>query len=335
VIVGITIDPACFGPSTIVDLETRMAAEKLLAAALSNAVFLCDADPVFSSNLISHADQLNTESTKLGEQLLIRTIELRKQRRSTLASIGEIIEGTTAERLRKITSGLRGDIVVCANDADIVELADLSDAGIEVCSLLDYENSATERKRLAWNSPQGLEEVAGTVADEIIGRAVMFSHELIFVDRYIGVMTRDKRITARLKEAARAIVYVSTLWRKVSPYSGGRKATVLVITEGGMTGADGYVDAQEAERLITLAVKDEDSDNNIRSLSVEVKQESDPACFKDRFIKAGDRCWQIGHSISSLDNLRKAPGARDTIAIYPDCLYFRKVVAGVRNLPSA
>ena len=334
-LVSIAIDPSCFGGNVVKDVETKVAAEQILAALGSNAVALCALENEWVSELVSEATKLNATNTKLGQSLQIRVEELLKLRRLSTVALNRRIKGSQLQRIRQISSLLRADIAVCANATEAVTLRGLVDETIEVCELRDYSNSDSEFKRAVWSEPQDLNNMDSMLAASIIGRSVKYAKKIEIVDPHIGKRARDGRQTTQLKKTAEAILFVAEQWIDSSPYSTNNGINITVITKGGQVGAGGIIFPEKAGPAIELALRDCDRKGLIGKSQVIFKKDSEPSKFRARFIRAGQHCWSIGHEISDLRQLKKPPGQRGDFFIERDCKLFRKLVCDIYDLPNA
>lgn len=334
-LVSIAIDPRCFGVDVIDDLESKRAAEGILNALRGNAVALCDIDRDWLNALKSQIIDLNIANTGLGQSVQIRFEELLKQQRLSIVPVGRRITGSKIHRLRRISKLLRADIVICASSAEVDELSDLVDDGIEVCSLNHYARSNTEYRRQVWSEPADLNNMKSVLAESIVGRAVKYSDEIIIYDPFIGKLAATARSgqPRNLRKFAQAVVFVAQQWFDVSPYSRGDGVKIKIVTRAGWIPASPHIAPDNAHSRLETALRNCDTDGFIKELDLIFKQDDKQPRFRSRYIKAGQHCWKIDHEIRDLILVKSPRGERGDVSVTQDCQTFRSFVRGIEELP--
>ena len=105
-LVGVAIDPACFGPGVIVDQESRYSAERVLDAILSNAMLVCGSNNEYLDKLVAEIESLGD---RLGRDIQIRVEELLKRQRSCLVTLNRTMPDSDMDALRESAIGLRAE----------------------------------------------------------------------------------------------------------------------------------------------------------------------------------------------------------------------------------
>src|SRR5262249_23043777 len=137
---------------------------------------------------------------------------------------------------------------------------------------------------------------------------------------------KDGYVTGQLRRFARGILYVARQWRVYSPFAGASRSHVRVLSAAGVCGArGGFVDVAKAEAAIRSALAEVDVAHEIATVDVDLRQDSVPGVFSDRFVAGAGRCWCIGHGIDDLGTL-DTPGARSRpTTIAQDCQTYRDI----------
>lgn len=341
-LIGLAIDPECFGPSVVVDRESRSCAERMLDSILANAVLVCTSEDEYLKNLIEEVESL---STRLGSDIQIRLAEILKNQRRCVVGVGQGESDSILDSLRISATTLRADLVVCKNQDDVASLQDLRNSGIEVCDLYDFSRSAAEQKRCAWTQPQKLDEIDAAMAASTVGAAVKYTDEIAILDYTIAsaakkasdraAETDADRMFGYLKGYAKGIVYVVDQWFAHSPFGGDGKIDITIVTQGKLVGTLGYFDPAIIGTWIDQAIRDVDRNNRIDSIDVQFKLDTRPRIFLERFIFAGQSCWGMQHGADHFGKLVDVAGRRQPTFITPDCAGYRQLVSQIMNLPDA
>ena len=131
---------------------------------------------------------------------------------------------------------------------------------------------------------------------------------LVVADRMIARHLKQNDFKG-LEESIRGIAWLVDIWTKGSPLASRHVPTIRVVSQGGPTPGQGYIDPAstkaELERRIKAATA------HVAGLRVEVilKADSSPSIFMDRYIRANNRTFLIRHGISQFGVLAAEEGA--------------------------
>ena len=331
-LVGIAINPDCFGPEVVVNEDTRRGAESVLRASLGNAILLGVHGEDFFGELLSAASRIGSA---LGPQIQMLAVEVRKSGKDCLAKKAQALStgASPIDRLRQLVVDTAPDVVVCASVDQVRELRNL-DSRIELCSLANFPKTAAEARRTEWNTSQRLDQLGRDDCRRLIGSAIRYGEELTIADKMISRAAKSG--VHNLRRFVRGVVYIAELWCEFAPNTTGHRAYVKIITQGGATGAAaGYIDPNDARDLIQRTIRSMDASGAIERLEMRLKSEANPPIFMDRLLASGRRVWGIRHGFDHIGNLACAPNRRSPTFIDADCGSNRELLRCIRALPEA
>lgn len=332
-LVGIAIDPRCFGPTGVVDVATRDNAERVLSLADKNAVLVAADRNRFLDDLLYEPRAL---SEKLGQHIRIRAEHLPHISKRGVLNVAGLPINSTCENFAELVKATRPEIVICLPD-ELDSLRSLSLAGVEVCDLSGFHKTKNETLRSSWNKSVRLDRLAQSEARQVVSQVVKYSVEIDVLDTMIGreAGTNDGRITRALKAYAAGVVYFADCFARNSPFSQYGKLAVRLITQGGSAGARGYIDPAAAEQIIRQAIADADAHGNVGSLHILFKEVGRPSVFRDRYVRAAGRAYCVKHGLDDVGRLCDAKSGRGPTILDQDCEASRSVVAEIMALPQA
>jgi hypothetical protein len=248
-----------------------------------------------------------------------------------------------SEALRESAINLGADLVICKDESDLDEFADLMDRGIEVCTLRGYTNSEIEKKRKKWTTSKRLDTLDAECAKDIVGSAIKYEKEVFILDYTIGLTagaasnnanTDDAdRFMSYLHADARGVMYFVEQWCAYSPYAGELKLKVNVVTAGRRVNTNDYCAPATMTTWIQQAIFDVDASERIGDLRISIKLKSRE--FLDRFMFSGRRCWGLRHGIDAFGKLGDDPRRRVPAHIDPHSEDNADLVRQILRLPNA
>lgn len=327
-LVSAVVDPRCFGPDSLKGPFELLAAELLLRGVAAENVVLLSADP--SEFLRALIDQVSQLQSPKAQQLRLYVEEIGKNKKRCIASPAN--KGT-ASTAAQVACDLRADLVVCSDADELSEIAARVGASVECCTLPDVLESATDKRRRSWLTAHSLHDMEDAVAAEIVGRTVRYAHEIAVADKVIGM--KAVKPGQAMSRFVQGIKYVVDQWRAWSPYSS-RGLTLRVISvAGGSRAAHGYLEPTRVREAILAALDAGGVLRSVRQLEVELKQESDPPVFRDRFLNCARRCWQVDHGFDDIGKLCGRRNERSPTRLSPDCQAYRDHFQAIRYLKDA
>ena len=84
-----------------------------------------------------------------------------------------------------------------------------------------------------------------------------------------------------------------------------------------------------------MALVEVDTTGILGQVHIDLKQDSTPAIFNDRFLVGFGRCWSIRHGIDDIGKLAGPKDKRRPTIVAPDCQAYRDIFAEIRRLHSA
>lgn len=339
-LVSAVVDPECFGPATLSGRHERLLAELLLRGVVEENIVLLSSSPTdLATRIANETSKLDGPSAR---RLQAYAVEICKNKKRCIVSIhfdnAPDLEPSQVG-LWQVAKALRADLIVCCNDDALHRLRQIGQhegTSVECCTLAGITDTLIENRRRGWLVSQPLDQLEDPLAAELVGRAVRYATEITIADKMIGPKTCDYRSRGSLRRFVRGIVYVAERWRDSSPFSGNDSPLIRIVTEGGGSRAGhGAIDPAQAEQAIKATIQSEDVHQAIKRLEIELKQESDPPVFRDRFIQAARRCWQVTHGLDDIGKLALPRNQRSPTNLMPDCQTFRDNLAIIRRLPSA
>jgi hypothetical protein len=335
-LIGIALDPTCFGSEELSTPEGRAGAERILEAVSQNAVLVTRATDPFVDELVNRVLQLDV---RIGQEIQLATAEIAKNRVRFIAMpkrqdrySGE----TRIDELRRIAVDMRADIVVCRDGADLAAIAELTCNDIEVCTVAQYRSSRSEARRRRWLAGQRLDRLAPADSAELLGRATMYAEEILILDKMFARAGKDGHVTEQLRRFARGVVHIVEQWRIYSPFASEVSLSVVLVSAAGNSGAAaGFVDPEKAETAIRAALADADRRQVLTQVAIDLRRDSSPAMFKDRFLAGFGRCWSISHGLDDIGRLGDLKAKRGPTILAPDCQAYRDTLADIKLLPKA
>lgn len=147
---------------------------------------------------------------------------------------------------------------------------------------------------------------------------------------------KDGAAKGKVCRFVRGVVHVTRQWQNYSPLSASTRPSIVIVSSAGQSGASaGFVDPAKAEAAIRAAVALEDKTHLIRNLTIDLRQEGEPAVFNDRFLAGFGRCFSIGHGLDDIGNLADPKAKKRPTTLAPDCQAYRDILAEIRRLPKA
>lgn len=70
-------------------------------------------------------------------------------------------------------------------------------------------------------------------------------------------------------------------------------------------------------------------------MTIDLRQDSNPAVFNDRFLAGFGRCWSVSHGFDDIGNLVDSKAKRSPTVLAPDCQAYRDILADIKLLPKA
>jgi len=333
-LVGIVVEPGCFGPVAVIDGDSRGAAERVLDALAENAVLIGPCGRDLIREIIDNVAALNT---KLGQQLQIRIAELAKMRQRVCVSSEAPLPGDEREQLIEAARVLRADIVVCSCVESAERARDTLAGSTEICGLPEYPTSNADRLRKALSQTQRLDRPGcGLSAEEIVGRAVKYCMNITIADNFIGVAAKEYPARKTLESYVRGALFIAEQWGQHSPFANSRKLNMLILTAAGDTGArGGFINPTEAKARIEVVFQRLAGALGLGSITIAAKKQATPKIFRDRFLEAGGRCWGIRHSLDDFARLRTNSANKSPTFIDPHSEANRGLLSEILMLADA
>ena len=67
--------------------------------------------------------------------------------------------------------------------------------------------------------------------------------------------------------------------------------------------------------------------------SLDTDIDGQPSIFRDRYIKAGGRCYAVRHGVDDIGRLGGSRAGRSHTVLDPDCSVNREIVSEILDLP--
>jgi hypothetical protein len=95
------------------------------------------------------------------------------------------------------------------------------------------------------------------------------------------------------------------------------------------------VSPKKAEQAIRAALVAADHLQIVKNIMVDLKKDTTPQVFKDRFLAGFGRCWGISHGMDDIGRLTGPRAKRSPTILAPDSQAYRDILADIMRLRKA